>query len=123
MKDDRIHSVSREMAKLHVLEEARHVSFAKTYLEEIWPTLDAARSAPPSPVSHRPPSPKVAELTIDPAVYQELGIDGGAETARDNPHHRARITEGLCEAHHIPHCARRDRRHEPHQVGSPRPVA
>ena len=32
MKDDRVHPVSRQIAKLHVLEEARHVSFAKTYL-------------------------------------------------------------------------------------------
>ena len=40
MKDDRVHPVSRQIAKLHVVEEARHVSFAKTYLTEVWPTLD-----------------------------------------------------------------------------------
>jgi P-aminobenzoate N-oxygenase AurF len=94
MKDDRIHSISREMAKLHVLEEARHVSFAKTYLEEIWPTLDADERAAVAGIAPAAVA-QVAELTIDPAVYQELEIDGGAETARDNPHHRARITEGL----------------------------
>ena len=34
MRDERVHPVSRGMARLHVLEEARHVSFAKTYLAE-----------------------------------------------------------------------------------------
>ena len=43
MRDERVHPVSRAIAKLHVLEEARHVSFAKTYLAESWPTLDEAR--------------------------------------------------------------------------------
>lgn len=41
MKDERVHPVSRQIAKLHVLEEARHVSFAKTYLSEVWPNLAA----------------------------------------------------------------------------------
>src|SRR6266508_1907307 len=39
MRDERVHPVSRQIAKLHVLEEARHVSFAKTYLGEVWPAL------------------------------------------------------------------------------------
>src|SRR2546430_4988466 len=41
MRDERVHPVSRQIAKLHVLEEARHVSFAKTYLSEVWPLLAA----------------------------------------------------------------------------------
>ena len=41
MRDERVHPTSRAMAKLHVLEEARHVSFAKTYLAEI--VADARR--------------------------------------------------------------------------------
>ena len=94
MKDERLHSISRDMAKLHVLEEARHLSFAKTYLDEVWPALDdderaAVTSLAPVAVA------KVAELTIDPTVYDELGIEGGAEAARTNPHHRARIVQGL----------------------------
>jgi hypothetical protein len=96
MKDERVHSVSRQIAKLHVLEEARHVSFAKTYLTEVWPTLDdeerdAVQALAPSAVAI------VADLTVDPAVYEELGIDGGAEAARTNPHHRARVVEGLAK--------------------------
>jgi hypothetical protein len=94
MKDEQIHPVSRQIAKLHVLEEARHVSFAKTYLAEIWPTLnDEERGAVIDLAPHA--VGVVAELTIDPAVFQELGFPSGAEVARANPHHRARIVEGL----------------------------
>src|SRR5438552_1501392 len=94
MKDDRIHPVSRQIAKLHVAEEARHVSFAKTYLAEVWPTLDeeerrAVQSLAPAAVAI------VANLTINPAVYETLGIVGGEEDARANPNHRARVVEGL----------------------------
>ena len=96
MKDDRLHPVSRQIAKLHVVEEARHVSFAKTYLAEVWPTLDdierdAVKSLAPAAVA------AVADLMVDPAVYEELGIAGGTEAARTNPLHRARIIEGLAK--------------------------
>ncbi len=96
MKDERIHPVSRQMAKLHVLEEARHVSFAKTYLTEVWPTLDEdERAAVTNLAPHA--AATVAGLTVDAAVYDELGITGGADTARTNPHHRARVVEGLAK--------------------------
>ena len=96
MKDERIHPVSRQIAKLHVLEEARHVSFAKTYLAEIWPTLsheerDAVKTLAAAAVG------VVADLTVDPHVYTALGIVGGERAARANPHHRARVVEGLAK--------------------------
>jgi hypothetical protein len=96
MKDERVHPVSRQIAKLHVLEEARHVSFAKTYLSEVWPTLSdedrqAAADFAPTAVA------LVAGLTVDPEVYRALGIDGGKELAEANPHHRARVIEGLAK--------------------------
>ena len=96
MNDERVHPVSRQIAKLHVVEEARHVSFAKTYLTEVWPTLDdeeraAVKALAPAAVA------VVAGLTVDPDVYEELGIVGGEEAARANPHHRARVVEGLAK--------------------------
>jgi hypothetical protein len=96
MRDERVHPVSRAMAKLHVLEEARHVSFAKTYLAEVWETLDdAARAevaaAAPVLVS------VVADLSVDPLVYEHLGIADGAEIARANPRHRETIVAGLAK--------------------------
>ncbi len=96
MRDDRVHPVSRQIAKLHVLEEARHVSFAKTYLSEVWPQLaneerTGIADAAPALVA------AVAEFSIDPAVYEHLGIEDGALVARGNPHHRAVIVEGLAK--------------------------
>ncbi len=94
MRDERVHPVSRQIAKVHVLEEARHVSYAKTYLSEVWPQLSddergAIADAAPSLVA------AVAEFSIDPAVYEHLGIEDGALNARVNPHHRALIVAGL----------------------------
>ena len=96
MRDDRVHPVSRQMAKLHVLEEARHVSFAKTYLTEVWPTLpaddrDAASAFAPHAVGF------VADLLVHEGVYATLGIADGAEIARANPNHRDRVMTDLAK--------------------------
>jgi hypothetical protein len=94
MRDERVHPISRSIARLHVLEEARHVSFAKTYLAEILPTLDESdrrlvADAAPALVA------VVAELSVDPAVYEHLGIANGYESARANPNHQAAVVAGL----------------------------
>lgn len=94
MRDERVHLVSRQIAKLHVLEEARHVSFAKSYLAEVWPTLDAndqatVRLAAPELVA------EIVSLSLDPKVFEHLGIADGASIARANPHHRANVIAGL----------------------------
>jgi hypothetical protein len=96
MRDERVHPISRAMAKLHVLEEARHVSFAKSYLAESWELLDddARRElteAAPVLVS------VVADLSVDPAVYEHLGIEGGADIARANPRHQETVIAGLAK--------------------------
>jgi hypothetical protein len=96
MRDEQVHQISRQIAKVHVLEEARHVSFAKTYLTEVWPTLsaderDAVRYLAPTTVAD------VASLMIDPAVYESLGLDGGEHAARSNPYHRDFVVDGLAK--------------------------
>ena len=96
MRDDTIHQVSRQIAKIHVLEEARHVSFAKTFLLNTWPTLPSqeraeAAALAPAAVGF------VADLMVNADVYRELGIDGGAEAARNNPYHRDRIVDDLAK--------------------------
>src|SRR6476661_8061620 len=94
MKDDRIHPVSKSIAKLHVLEEARHVSFARTYITEVWPTLSGGAKLrailrTPFFVSG------IAMAVVNPAVYRTLGIEGGAAMARKNPVHRQRVARDL----------------------------
>jgi hypothetical protein len=96
MRDERVHQVSRQMAKLHVLEEARHVSFAKTYLTEMWPTLpvedrEAASAFAPHAVGF------VADLVVHDGVYETLGIADGAGVARANPHHQQRVVTDLAK--------------------------
>ncbi|MGA9279469.1 AurF N-oxygenase family protein [Ilumatobacter sp.] len=94
MRDDRLHTVSRQIARLHVLEEARHVSFAKSYLSEVWPKLDTAdhaivRDAAPILVA------EVVSISLNPGVFEHLGIVGGADVAAANPRYRANIVSGL----------------------------
>lgn len=94
MRDERVHPTSREIAKLHVMEEARHVSFAKTYLGEIWPTLsDAEREV----VVITAPDliEAIVSLSLDGAVFDHLGVENGLTIARSNPHHRAHVVAGL----------------------------
>ncbi len=94
MRDERVHPVSRQIAKLHVLEEARHVSFAKTYLTELWPTIpldERAAACDLAPHAVR----FVADLMVNDEVSEALGIAGGGDIARTNPHHLARITRDL----------------------------
>jgi hypothetical protein len=90
MRDNRVHEVTRQISRLHVLEEARHVSFAKSYLAEVWPTLDTdqqavVRDAAPVLVED------VVSLSLNPDMFDHLGVRDGADIARANPHHRSTI--------------------------------
>ncbi len=94
MRDDRVHVVARQISRLHVLEEARHVSFAKSYLAETWPTLcdeerETVRGAAAVLVAD------VVSLSLNPDVFTHLGIDDGAEIALHNPYHRSNVVDGL----------------------------
>ena len=94
MRDDRVHATSRAIARLHVAEEARHVSFAKSYLAEIWPTLDPAeqtivREAAPVLVA------EITSLSLNAEVFEHLGIADGEAIAKANPNHQANVIAGL----------------------------
>jgi hypothetical protein len=96
MRDERVHPVSRQIAKLHVLEEARHVSFAKTYLSEVWPTLDPADRQVVVDTSAALVA-GIVELSLDGAVYDDLGIADGLAIARANPQYQATVIAGLAK--------------------------
>jgi hypothetical protein len=96
MRDDRLHPVARQISKLHVLEEARHVSFAKSYLSECWPTLDSAEQEFVSAVAPDLVAEIVA-LSLDPAVFEHLGITDGHELAKANPAYKANVVAGLAK--------------------------
>jgi P-aminobenzoate N-oxygenase AurF len=96
MRDQQVLELTRQISRLHVLEEARHVSFAKSYLAEVWPTLDPeqqdiVRDAAPVLVA------EVASLSLNPDVFDTLGIRNGADIARTNPHRCATVVAGLAK--------------------------
>lgn len=96
MRDDRLHPVARQISKLHVLEEARHVSFAKSYLTECWPSLAGdeqsfVKAVTPDLVA------EIATLSLDPAVFDHLGIIDGYEIAKANPVYKANVIDGLAK--------------------------
>jgi hypothetical protein len=94
MKDRALHPVSREIARIHVIEEARHVSFARTFLERKLPEQSPLRTqilrwVAPLTVS------VVADAMVQPGVFSALGIRDGEAAARNNPRHRTRVIEDL----------------------------
>ena len=72
------------------------MSFAKTYLTEAWPQLsvtERAEAAAIAPIAVE----VVAGLMVNDEVAATLGIPGGGDAARANPHHRARIVGDLAK--------------------------
>lgn len=94
MKDPDVHPISAGMARIHVAEEARHVSFAKTWLAEEWPNLPRRsrfRAIVVAPFAVR----GITDAVTNPAVYRTLDIKHGWRAAVTNRHHRARIVRDL----------------------------
>lgn len=96
MKDERVHPTSRRIAKIHVMEEARHVSYARTFVTEMWPTVSRARRVvtmvrAPFIVS------SIADALVNPQLYDELGIEGGVKLARHNPAHQQRVIRDVAK--------------------------
>lgn len=92
--DETLDPVFRQICKIHTLEEGRHVSFAKTFIAEIWPTLseeDQAKVKKATPVLIR----WFLDQVINPDVYEVLGLDGGFEAAKNNPVFAATMTGSL----------------------------
>ncbi|MFE0625731.1 diiron oxygenase [Streptomyces sp. NPDC058864] len=84
--DETIQPVVRAVARIHVVEEARHISFARTELERFVPTLSGARLG----ALRRLLAGIVAGMRKDrynPLMYQRAGLDPktAIAAARANP--------------------------------------
>lgn len=94
MRAAAVHPLPRALAKVHVAEESRHRSFAKSFVRDEWPRLGrlqkvfTAAAAPVIVFS-------VAESMVNPNVYRTLGIGGGYVSAMTNPHHWRRVARDL----------------------------
>ncbi|MBT2383307.1 diiron oxygenase [Streptomyces sp. ISL-11] len=89
MRDERVQPLVRQVFRIHVIEEARHVSFAHTELQHALRDVSPARRA-----VHREFVAVAAWLTLNclrhPGVYREAGLDPAVarRQARDNPYYR-----------------------------------
>jgi hypothetical protein len=92
MNDERVQPLIRMVARIHVLEEARHVSFAR---EEV--VKGVAALSPVKLKVHQLLAAEAAYVTmrslVNPQAYAAVGIDPreGRHQALANPHYRATI--------------------------------
>ncbi|GJF34200.1 membrane protein [Kitasatospora sp. NE20-6] len=93
VRDETLQPLARAVARIHVIEEARHIGYARPELERRWAAMGPARRA----VFRRGllvlARLAVAEL-VHPRVYTLAGLDARAarQAAAENPHWRqARI--------------------------------
>ena len=74
MKDERVQPLIRMVSRIHVLEEARHMSFAREQIENLVPTLSWRSLA-----WHRSITANtalfVARSLVNPQVYAAVGLD------------------------------------------------
>lgn len=86
--DESVQPVVRAMSRIHVVEEARHISFAKAELDTFVPSLDPARRSALRTML----ALAVKTFTLDlhtPEMYRRAGINPDAvRIARSNPANR-----------------------------------
>ena len=98
MKDDRVQPVTRTVSKIHVLEEARHIRFAREETVRI--------AAEMSPMRRRMTQLSLAVTVylvmyslVNPKVYEAAGLDKreAKRAARNNVHYRDRTRDGFAK--------------------------
>src|SRR4051795_3334180 len=92
MKDERVQPLTRATSQIHVVEEARHMRFAREEVARRTPELSAWRRR-----THRTLVASVSAIAADnlvqPAVYAAVGLDPqeAKAAARGNQHYRATL--------------------------------
>ena len=90
LKDDRVQPMVRMVSRIHVLEEARHMTFAR---EEVRRQLAGLKpwQLRVQQVLTAQTSFMVARALVNPEVYRSIGLDPreGRRMALANPHYRA----------------------------------
>jgi hypothetical protein len=90
MKDERVQPVTRMVARIHVLEEARHMTFAREEVKVRMQGLSLAQRVIQQNLTAQT-CVMVARSLVNPRIYSSVGIDPreGRRTALGNPHYRA----------------------------------
>jgi hypothetical protein len=89
MHDERVLPLMRSVARVHVVEEARHVRFAREELARLVPTLSSAQLEKERWLTALVGTEVVNSLW-QARIYRSVGLSGrvGRTAARANPHHR-----------------------------------
>jgi hypothetical protein len=89
MADESVQPLVRAVSRIHVIEEARHVRWAKEELERSAPLMGAAERAYSQLVIGRA-AHMIARNLVNPQVYRAVGIDPavGRRAAMANPYFR-----------------------------------
>jgi hypothetical protein len=92
MNDERIQPMVRMVSRIHVLEEARHVAFARDELEKAVARIGRTERLVQQTVTAQAAYVMMRSL-VHPRVYAAVGIDPaeGRRAALGNPHYRATI--------------------------------
>jgi hypothetical protein len=90
MADEQLEPFSRAVARIHVVEEARHMRYAREELIRDWPQRGALSRARSRMVLAHVASVATRRL-VSPACYAAVGLDprAASRAARRNPHGRA----------------------------------
>ncbi|WP_040336542.1 AurF N-oxygenase family protein [Candidatus Blastococcus massiliensis] len=94
MKDERVQPLTRATSQIHVVEEARHMRFAREEVARRTPELGRLQLR-----RHRTVVAAVAAIVADnlvqPEVYASVGLDPktAKEAARNNEHYAAKLRE------------------------------
>jgi hypothetical protein len=90
MRDERVQPVTRMVSRIHVLEEARHMTFAREEVRRRMVGLSRRRLAVQQTLTAQVCF-MVARALVNPEVYRSVGIDPrvGRRAALGNPHYRA----------------------------------
>jgi len=86
MKDERLQPLIRMVSRIHVLEEARHMTFAREEIERMLPRLNRAQLAWHQAMTAQTAF-MVARALVNPEVYAAVGLDPreARRTALANP--------------------------------------
>ena len=89
LKDDRVQPMTRMVSRIHVLEEARHMTFARDEVERMVPKLSKRQLAWHRMVTAQS-SFMVARSLVNPKVYTAVGLDPreARRVALGNPHYQ-----------------------------------
>jgi hypothetical protein len=89
MNDESIHPLVRMVNRIHVVEEARHVRFARDEVARLMPRTGPIATLINNTVA-AVVSAFVVGVLINPQVYAAVGLDpkAAARVARHNPHHQ-----------------------------------